>query len=133
MKKTENVGLAIVRDDKILLVKEKREDKFIIPGGVKEKNESDEQALKREIKEELGVDIVDGSLKFIGNFQDVSNENKNTLIKMSYYVGEVNGEITPKEEVEKILWFDKKTDWNKVTHMTRYKLIPALIQRNILK
>lgn len=48
---------AIVKDNKILLVKHGALKKWQIPGGLVELNESIETTIKREIKEELNIDI----------------------------------------------------------------------------
>ena len=55
-------------DDKLFLMKShKWRDRYVIPGGHIELGESMEQALKREIKEETGLDIFD--IRFLG-FQE---------------------------------------------------------------
>ena len=60
-RKTYNVvGAAIVKDDKVLIAQRKDKElsgKWEFPGGKIEKGETPEQALKREIKEELDIDI----------------------------------------------------------------------------
>ena len=47
----------IVKDDKVLLVHHKKFDKWTPSGGHLEENETPDQALIREWKEELGLDI----------------------------------------------------------------------------
>ncbi|MBU2037088.1 NUDIX domain-containing protein [Patescibacteria group bacterium] len=49
----------IIKDKKILLIKRTKNDSFywVISGGAVEESETNEKALKRECKEELGVDI----------------------------------------------------------------------------
>ena len=53
---------AITQDGKILLVRHNLIKKWQIPGGVQEIGESVQQTVEREIKEELGLDLVAGSL-----------------------------------------------------------------------
>src|SRR5258705_6009991 len=57
---------AIIKDksDRILMFRHKKLDKWTIPVGKQEPGETREQALKREMYEELGIIISD--LKFIG-------------------------------------------------------------------
>ena len=45
------------KDGKVLSTLSRGKDVFYIPGGKREENETDEQTLVREIKEELDVDI----------------------------------------------------------------------------
>lgn len=59
------VGCLIVSDNKVLLVKRKNppnEGLWAIPGGKVEYGETIEDALKREIKEETGLEISVGEL-----------------------------------------------------------------------
>lgn len=67
MKETRHLGVygLIIKNDKVLLVKKSRgayKDKFDLPGGSIEHGEKPIETLKREIKEEVGVDIVDAKL-----------------------------------------------------------------------
>jgi mutator protein MutT len=54
------VRAVIIKDGKILLIKRIKADitYWVIPGGAVEKNETNEQALIRESKEELGIDVA---------------------------------------------------------------------------
>ena len=60
------VAALIHKDNKFLLCQRREEDAFSLlwefPGGTVESRESRPEALKREIKEELDLDIVVGSL-----------------------------------------------------------------------
>ena len=49
---------AIVEGEKILLVKNRSLGKWQIPGGLQEVGESLQQTIQREIKEELGLDLM---------------------------------------------------------------------------
>lgn len=132
MKRLHKIGLAIIRDDKLLMVRDSA-GFLIFPGGVAEGNETDEECLHREVKEELDVDLKKDTLKYVGKFFGPAAGKKDTELEFDLYTGEVEGELKPLSEIKELFWFDKRTDWNKVTWIARYKLIPALIQRNILK
>ncbi len=51
------VAAIIIKDKKILLVRDKAADFFSIPGGIIEEGEDSEIALSRELKEELNAKI----------------------------------------------------------------------------
>ena len=57
MKLIDKLAWIEIKDKMILSTKTYGKDKYYIPGGKREKGETDEQALYREIKEELSIDI----------------------------------------------------------------------------
>jgi ADP-ribose pyrophosphatase YjhB (NUDIX family) len=57
-----SVAGAIIHEGKILLVRHNVLKKWQIPGGLQEIGESIQQTVQREIKEELSLDLVAGSL-----------------------------------------------------------------------
>jgi len=56
----------IIKDDKILLIHRIRDDReyWVVPGGSVEEGESVEEALDREIMEELGIRVIEKELLF---------------------------------------------------------------------
>lgn len=71
----------IVRNEKVLLVME-ADGKWELPGGGLEVGESFESGLRREVKEELGVNLVTMS--------------KQPVYTWALVAQEVNGSVTPK-------------------------------------
>ena len=86
MKRIRVVAGLVKKDKKILLCQRKEDDFFGLlwefPGGKVEEKETDQQALKREIKEELGLDIEVGSL--INIFKD-----RTSSLEIEVYLYEV--------------------------------------------
>jgi 8-oxo-dGTP pyrophosphatase MutT (NUDIX family) len=64
MVKMETVGLLVVRNRKLLLAFSNNKQCFYLPGGKKDKHETAEQALCREIAEELNVKLEEKNLKY---------------------------------------------------------------------
>ncbi|MDQ5950102.1 MAG: 8-oxo-dGTP diphosphatase, partial [Patescibacteria group bacterium] len=58
MQHIDKLALIEIQDRKILMVRSKGKDTWYIPGGKRDEGESDEEALIREIKEELGADLL---------------------------------------------------------------------------
>jgi 8-oxo-dGTP diphosphatase len=119
-----------IKDNSILLTKSFGKEKFYIPGGKREIDESDEQALLREIQEELSVTIDKNTLKFIGVFEaQAHGQPEGVFVKMTCYSGNYFGQITASSEIEEIEWF-KYTDKYKVVGVD--KLIFEYLKQNEL-
>lgn len=105
MKEIVVVGAAIVDDGKILAAQRSMDMdlplKWEFPGGKVETGETHQQALKREISEELGVDIEVGEL--IGN-SVYECENKRICLHV-YSSGIIGGEPIAREHA-KLKWID---------------------------
>lgn len=66
----------IIHNEKILLCKGRIQDNYYFPGGHVEFDENSIQALKREIKEETGADIINSS--FIGALENQFTQDRET-------------------------------------------------------
>lgn len=77
MQKTfiDKLAYICLKNGKILCTLSKGKSVWYIPGGKREGNETDEQALIREVKEELSVDLVKNSIKKYGVFEDRSQKS----------------------------------------------------------
>jgi 8-oxo-dGTP diphosphatase len=119
-----------LKDKAILLTKSYGKDKFYVPGGKRETGESDEQALIREIQEELSVKIDKNTLKFIGVFEaQAHGQPEGVLVKMTCYSGDYFGELYANSEIEEFKWF-KYADKDKVVGVD--KLIFDHLKQNEL-
>ncbi len=106
-KEIDKVALIKIRNGKILCAKSKGKTKFYIPGGKRERGESDQETLEREIKEELSVDVVPDSVSFLGVFKAVADgATDGTIVKMTCYKAELAGELKVNNEIEEMRWLD---------------------------
>jgi 8-oxo-dGTP diphosphatase len=102
------VVAALVRDEfgRVLLVRKRGTAAFMQPGGKREPGESDVAALTREIEEELGCTVADGSAQHLGAFEaDAANE-PGFRVRAAVYAVRVNGAIAPGAEIEAMEWVD---------------------------
>ena len=94
-----------IQDNRILLTRSYGKDKYYIPGGKRERGETDEQALIREISEELSVTIDESSLQSVGIFQaQAHGQPEGVFVKMTCYSAGYTGEIKASSEIESIKW-----------------------------
>jgi 8-oxo-dGTP diphosphatase len=95
-----------IQENSVLLTKSYGKDKYYIPGGKRELGETDEQALIREIQEELSVTVNKDTLKFIGIFEaQAHGQPEGVFVKMTCYAGGYFGELSASSEIEEIKWF----------------------------
>ena len=78
-----------VKDKKVLVTLSKGKDAWYIPGGKREGDESDEQALTREIKEELSVNVRHESIHLYGVFRaQAHGKPEGTIVRMTCYTAD---------------------------------------------
>jgi 8-oxo-dGTP pyrophosphatase MutT (NUDIX family) len=103
------VTAAIIKNRKLLQsLEDDSGGAFYVPGGTIENGESDIDCLKREIKEELGVDIVEDSIEFLHEFEAPAHGRPNTLVNMRMYKIKLAAEPNPCGEVLELRYFDSK-------------------------
>lgn len=105
----DKLGWIYIKDKKILATRSREKDVYYIPGGKREKGETDKEALVREVREELGIELILESVKFITRFKaQAHGKEKGVILQMSCYSGDFEGEMSPSSEIEEIGWLDYK-------------------------
>ena len=101
----DKLALVLVQDRKQLVVRSKGKSAFFVPGGKRESGESDMQALCRECKEELTVDLLQETIVPYGVFQaQAHGKPTGTMVRMTCYTANYVGELKANEEIEEIKW-----------------------------
>lgn len=81
-------------------------DVWYIPGGKREDDESDIEALVREVKEELDVDLIVSTIAHYGTFETQAHgKPEGTMVRMTCYTADFDGVLTPTSEIEKMDYF----------------------------
>ena len=105
MKVIDKVAYLYLKDGKILSTRSKGKDKYYIPGGKREGNETDMETLVREVKEELMVDIVESTVNFYGIFEaQAHGQAEGVIVRMTCYTAEYSGELKADSEIAEIVW-----------------------------
>jgi 8-oxo-dGTP diphosphatase len=105
MKEIDKIALIIIENGKILSTKSIGKNKYYIPGGKRENNETDHQTLVREIKEELSVDIIQETIRYVGTFTAQSDgATQGINVKMTCYKADYIGLLQKNNEIEEIRW-----------------------------
>ena len=103
----------VIRDGKVLLVRDKGKHRFSLPGGAINKNEPTVSAAAREVYEELGLHVIMVKRLRGCDFKGSLSEHKVCLVQVS---GEprIRG-----HELDKFLWWDMKSSTPVYEHVTQ--------------
>lgn len=105
----DKIALIKIENRQILSTKSKGKNKYYIPGGKRENNETDAETLIREIQEELSVDIIQESIKYVGTFKAQSDgAAEGIIVKMTCYNADFSGDLKENNEIEEIRWLNYK-------------------------
>lgn len=119
MKLIDKLAWIEIKDKSILSTKTYGKDKYYIPGGKRENGETDEQALYREIKEELSIEIKYDSIRFVGVFQAQAHGHvTGTIVKMTCYMADFTGQLKADSEIEEIRWLNY-SDKDKISEVDK--------------
>ncbi|MGR5142612.1 NUDIX hydrolase [Photobacterium sp. DNB23_23_1] len=103
----DKLAWVFIRDGKLLTVRSKGKELFYLPGGKREAGESDKQALIREIKEELSVDLVADTMKYVEVFTaQADGKEQGVSVKLTCYTSDYKGELQPDAEIEELKFVD---------------------------
>ena len=102
----------VVRNGKVLLVRDKGKSRFSLPGGGIKQGEPAVSAAARELYEELGLDAIGVKRVPKCDFKGSTSEHRVCLI-------EASGEPHLRgHELDKFIWWDMKTSIPLYAHVT---------------
>ena len=122
----------IIKNGKLLMLKGKGYDELWTPGGKIEPGENEEYCLKRELKEEIGVQI--SGLSFFKEYSGKSFYNPNQIMNQKVFITSISGEIKPDAEIESFIWLtrdDFKNEKFPMIPITKERILPDLIEQGI--
>ena len=102
----------------LLFVRPKGKSYYVFPGGKQEAGESVEEALLRELREELAVDAT--NVKKIGELTGATPNG--TPLQMHLYSASLVGDPQPHSEIEELLWLTKVEAVRRKSEMTPMSL-----------
>lgn len=96
-----------IKDHKVLSTLSKGKDTWYIPGGKRDGDETDHQALIREVKEELTVDLIPDTIKHYGTFEaQAHGKPEGTIVRMTCYTAKYIGDLHASAEVAEYKYVD---------------------------
>jgi len=100
----------ILRDGaKILSVRSHGRDRFYLPGGKIDPGETARDAIQREVKEELGVNLIPGTIRTLGIFAGQGHQQPNgAIVRMTCFAAYYTGTLTPAREIAELRWLSPR-------------------------
>ena len=105
-------------------------------GGSVEDNETPLEAAIRECHEELGKNAIfdEDKFKLIMEFDEIATSDQTTKIHfyVFMYEGNLKGELTTSEEIEKFMWFSINDDVNLLSNTLKNEVVQYCINNNLI-
>jgi 8-oxo-dGTP pyrophosphatase MutT (NUDIX family) len=94
-----------IKEQSVLGARSKGKDAYYLPGGKRESGESDQQALIREISEELTVKLIPDTIQYVGTFEaQAHGKPEGVMVEMTCYSGDYDGTLQPDAEIAELVW-----------------------------
>jgi len=110
---------------RVLLVRKRGTRAFMQPGGKREPDESDLDALARELREELGCKFAPSAAVFEGLFTAESANEPGHAVEAALYRIRLLQGVRPRAEIEEIVWVDPRNAGDlELAPLTRQFVLP---------
>lgn len=130
------VGTMFFKDGKLLIDKPRKRPTFQMIGGSVEDGESTSQAAIRECHEELGENAIfdESKFEFVMDFLEIATSDQTTRIHFYVfkYNGELQGDLTISDEIEKFMWFGIDDDISLLSNTLKNEVIPYCIKEGLI-
>lgn len=114
------VGLVRYVDRRLLLVRADYQTAFYLPGGKIDPGETEVQALRREVREELGVGL--SGEWFLGRYlADAVGQGDGVRVELGCYTGDLDGTPEPAAEIAELAWLTRDE------YLTHEVTAPAIV------
>lgn len=115
----EKIALLDIKDGRVLVAHSKDRDVSFIPGGKRERIkvqengiiverwETDAETLIREIREEMGVQLIPDAIQYYGTIEDQAHDRpEGDRVRVIVYKASYSGDLHPGAEIDRLEYFD---------------------------
>jgi len=120
----------LIRDNKLLVVRKKGKDIYTSLGGRPEPGETEEETLRREVKEEIDCEVTTST--YLGTFEEKAVFD-DAIVQLVSYVIDIKG--TPRlsdSELEELKWVAANEEPRLADGLKKH-IVPALLKEGLLK
>lgn len=116
-------GLIVIKDRRLLLAYSNNKQAFYLPGGKADEGETTLQALIREVREELNLELDPNRLGFYSHVTAPAfGEKPGITMEQDCYLSGLTAEPIPSSEIGAIEYFDTHS------YKTQPQQVPGVIQ-----
>lgn len=102
-------GLVVTKNNQLLLAYSNNKNAWYLPGGKVDKGETSREALIREIREELNIDLQSDKIE---NYKHISapayGESPELIMEQDTFRYDLTEEIQPSHEIAAVRYFDQE-------------------------
>lgn len=120
--------MAWVRAGALLLVRKRGTTRFILPGGKLAPGELPRDGARREVREELGVELAPDALTELGRFSAPAANEPDRTVDATVFTGWLEG-AAPRAEIVELRWHPLAADDDALAPLLRLHILPALRER----
>lgn len=124
----------VIRNDRILVMRHSKELYYYTPGGALKLHETARRALKRELEEELGLNVEPEQLLWVTESFSTEAETKECFHQVTFYYL-VNAAVFPEWYAENDFECADRTEgklcWKALTEMQTLNFHPAFIKNRL--
>ncbi|MEV1329753.1 NUDIX domain-containing protein [Micromonospora costi] len=105
MREIDKVAWILLVDGRILSTRSRGRDVWYLPGGKREPGETDRDTLRREVAEELSVEVDADGAVHVGTFTAPAHgQPAGTTVRMTCYRAGYRGTLRPAAEIAEAAW-----------------------------
>lgn len=109
----------------MLVVRKRGTTQFMQPGGKIDPGETPQQALHRELAEEIGLTLPDHAVRYEGIFREEAANEPGADVVAHAFTARLHTEVLPQAEIEEVRWLDLDTKPDlPIARLTETRMLP---------